>query len=76
MFDKGRLAFILYETALDISDLEAAKKKAVYLQAIAVRPNDKVMLEQAFKKFKRDSSELFKLKELRTARTEEAEVQH
>ena len=41
MFDKGRPAYILYETALDISDLEAAKKKAVYLQAIAVWPNDK-----------------------------------
>ena len=76
MFDKGRLAYILYETALDISDLEAAKKKAAYLQAIAVRPNDKAMLERAFKKFKRDSFELFQLQELRTARTEEAEVQY
>ena len=76
LFDPGILPYALYEVSRDISDLEVARKRHEYLQPVAVRPSDKATLEKSYKKYDRDSFELFQLQELQTARTDAPTVQY
>jgi len=76
LFDPGVMIFALYEASVNVSDLEASKKRCAYQQPVAVRPNDKQMLLASYKKYERESFELFQLRELGTARTNPWEVQY
>jgi len=76
LFDPGVMAYALYEVSRDISDLEATRRKYEYLQPVAARPADTAMLVRAYKKFERDSFELFQLGELQTAKTDAPTIQY
>ena len=76
LFDPGVMPFALYEISVNVSDLDTAQKRCAYLQPTPVKPNDKQMLEASYKRYEKDSFELFQLRELGTARTEPHEVQY
>ena len=69
LFEPGVMAFALFHVSVDVSDLEASRKRFEYQQPGAIRPNDKAMMESSYRQYERDSFELFHLQELATART-------
>ena len=76
LFEPGVMAFALFQVSLDISDLEASRKRYEYQQPTPVRPNDKPMMERAFAQYERDPFELLQLQELATAKTTAPDKQY
>ena len=76
LFDPGILIYVLYETALDISDRDATRRKLAYQETHPVRPNDRPSMEKAHRAFERGSFELLQLRELGSAKTSPSKMQY